>query len=106
MDTQKIDLVAIDQEKNQVSIIVMDDCDWLDERKHIDELHEKILYYVAFVENGTFHKKYPEAIDKTLVIKVIFEHSPSEEGQVFIDQMVQVLMDTGYQLELIDYASL
>lgn len=106
MDTQKIDLVAMDQEKDQVNLIIMDDQTWEDERKHIDELHEKILSYVAFVENGTFNKKYPDAKEKELVIRVIFEHSPSEEGKVFIDQMIQVLLDTGYHLEFIDYASI
>lgn len=106
METQHIDLVAIDEAKNQVNLIIMDDERWEDARKHIDKIHEKILSYVAFVENGTYNKKYPKLVSREVLIKVVFEHIPTEEGQTFVNQIQDVLGDIGYQLEFVNYASL
>lgn len=106
MDTQKIDIVALDEANNKVNLIIMDDQTWEDPRGHIDLIHEKILSYVAFVENGSLKKKYPNVATLDIVIKVIFEISPTEEGQTFIEQVIDVLSGIGYNLEFVDFASM
>ncbi len=106
MDTNTIDIVALDEANKKVNLIIMDDQNWDDARAHIDLIHEKILSYVAFVENGSLKKKYPAVADLDLIIKVFFENPPSEEGQEFIDQVQLVLDDIGYHLEFVDYTSI
>jgi len=103
METNIIDLVAFDEEKKIVNLIIIDDQNWESPSEHIDIIHEKILSYVAFIENGTFQKKYPSVVGHEIIIKVVFEHVPSEEGQKFIDQIKEVLKVTGYQLEFMNY---
>lgn len=106
MDTHKIDLVGYNKEADTVYLIIMDDQNWDDPRGHIDLIHEKILSYVAFVENGSLKKKYPDVVTMNVIIKVIFEVSPTEEGQTFVEQVKDVLDGLGYQLEFVDYASI
>jgi len=106
MDTQKIDIVALDETNEKVNLIIMDDQTWEDPRGHIDMIHEKILSYVAFVENGSLKKKYPDVGSLEVIIKVIFEVSPTEEGQTFIEQVIDVLDGIGYHLEFVDFASI
>jgi len=106
MDTNTIDLVALDEANKKVNLIIMDDQNWDDARAHIDLIHEKILSYVAFVENGTFKKKYPDVADMDVIIRVLFEIQPSEEGKQFIEQVQHVLDDIGYHLEFVDYTSI
>ena len=103
MDTHIIDLVAFDEIQKVVNLIIIDDQNWETPREHIDMIQEKILSYVAFIENGTFKKKYPSVADFDPLIKVVFEHKPTEEGLKFIGQVKTVLEDTGYQLEFINY---
>ncbi|MBI9013306.1 MAG: hypothetical protein JEZ08_13820 [Clostridiales bacterium] len=103
MDTHIIDLVAFDEILKVVNLIIIDDQNWETPREHIDMIQEKILSYVAFIENGTLKKKYPSVADLDTIIKVIFEYKPTEEGIKFIEQVKTVLEDTGYQLEFINY---
>ena len=103
MDTNTVDLVALDEENKLVNLIIIDDQDWEAPREHIDMIHEKILSYVAFIENGTFNKKYNKVIDHEKIIKVVFEHKPTEVGMTFIEQIKRVLEDTGYHLEFINF---
>jgi len=103
MDTHIIDLVAFDEIHKVVNLIILDDQNWETPKEHIDMIQEKILSYVAFIENGTFKKKYPSVSDLDTIIKVVFEHKPTEEGIKFIEQVKTVLEDTGYQLEFINY---
>lgn len=106
MDTQKIDLVALNEKDNKVNLVIMDDQNWDDARSHIDMIHEKILTYVAYIENGTLLKHYPSAIGIEVAIKVVFEQTPSEEGQAFIASIHDILDDIGYNIEFVDYTSL
>lgn len=106
MDTHKIDLVALDEARRVVNLIIMDDQDWSDARAHIDLLHDKLISYVGFIENGTLMKKHPLAQGLKVVIRVIFEHKITDEGQDFIDRMSDVLKDVGYEIEFVNYASL
>lgn len=103
MDTHIIDLVALDENKKAVNLIIIDDQTWETPREHIDTIHEKILSYIAFIENGTFNKKYPSYQSYEKLIKVVFEHEPNEEGNLFIEKIKTVLEDTGYHLEFINY---
>ena len=106
MDTQKIDLVALNEENKTVNLIIMDDQTWEDARVHIDMIHDKILTYVAYIENGTLIKDYPSVTGLQVVIKVVFQQSPSQEGQTFVDKIFDVLDDIGYKIEFVDYTSL
>lgn len=103
MDTTTVDLVAFDEVNKIVNLIIIDDLDWTSPRDHIDVIHEKILSYVAFIENGTFNRKYSKVINYKKVIKIVFEHIPNDVGMTFIKQVKGVLEDTGYHLEFINY---
>jgi len=103
MDTHIIDLVALDDKNKVVNLIIVDDQTWETPREHIDAIHEKILSYIAFIENGTFKKKYPSYHSHEKVIRVVFEYEPNEEGNLFIEKIKTVLEDTGYHLEFINF---
>lgn len=104
MDTTVIDLVALDKEKNIVNLIIMDDMDWTDPKAHIDLVQEKILKYVAYIQEGHFNRSYPSVIGMSLLIKIIFEHKPDAEGLNYIQGVQSVLEDDGYQLDYVDYS--
>ncbi len=106
MDSGKIDLVAYNKETDTVHLIIMDEEEWEDSSKHIDNLHEKILGYIAFIENGAYDQKYPEMYNKEIIIDVVFENDPTKDGQQFLTQISQVLNDTGYYIEFRNYTSL
>lgn len=99
MEVNIIDIVAFDEKTEKVNLIIMDDQMWEDPRDHIDKIQEKVLSYVAFIESGALVKKYPSVAEKAIVIKVVFEHSPCEEGIRFINEVIDILSDTGYVLE-------
>ncbi len=106
MDIGKIDLVAYNKVADTVHLIIMDEQEWENSNRHIDNLHEKILSYIAFIENGAYDQKYPEMYNKKIIIDVVFEYEPVEEGQEFLSQISQVLKDTGYCIEFRNYTSL
>ncbi|MCH4887289.1 hypothetical protein EZV73_06885 [Acidaminobacter sp. JC074] len=106
MVTHNIDLVGYNRETDTVHLIIMDEQNWDNAGKHIDELQEKILGYIAFVENGAYDHKYPEMYNKEIIIEVVFEYDPTKEGQAFLSQIDQVLKDTGYQIKFRNYTSL
>lgn len=103
MNDKIIDIVALDEKNEIVNLIIMDEDTWDDPRGHIDSLQEKVLFYVAFVENGSFYKKYPKAQVMGFMIRAVFLHQPSEEGEKFIEEILEVLSDTGYRFEYVVY---
>lgn len=103
MNQNAIDLVALDEKNEIINLIIMDEDTWEDPRGHIDALQEKVLSYVAFVENGSFYKKYPKAQVMGFMIKAVFLHNPTEEGKQFIQEILEVLSDTGYRFEYVVY---
>lgn len=103
MNEKIVDLVALDEKNEIVHLIIMDEDTWDDPRQHIDALQEKVLTYVTFVENGTFYRKYPKAQVMGFMIKAVFLNKPNSEGEKFIEEIADVLLDTGYRFEYVVY---
>lgn len=98
MNLNEIDLVGLDEEKQKVYLILIDNLTWNDEDKHLECLQEKLLKYVSFIETGEYGKKYPKVENLYVEIKVIFEHELHEVGSRFISQAKLILKETGYNL--------
>lgn len=102
MDTNIIDLIALDEGKKTLNLIIMDNISWIDPKEHIDLIQQKILFYEQYIDQQLF-KEYPSYSQYPIVIQVIFEFQPSEEGLLFIQEAQSVLDDVGYHLSFINY---
>lgn len=105
MDINIIDIVAIDEKKQTLNLIIMDNLTWFDSEDHIDKIQQKILFYEQYIENQLY-VDYPSKRHLPIVIQVVFEYIPSEEGLLFIQEAQSVMDDVGYHLEFINYGDL
>lgn len=106
MTSRDIDIVALNVEDKIVNLIMEDTADWNDARGHIDSIQEKILKYVAYVDQGKLVEDYPQVVGYQVIIKVIFQQAPNDQGLVYIKDAQKVLEDVGYHLAFINYSDL
>lgn len=106
MDTKTIDVVALDEEAHKINLLIIDELEWLDSKEHIDQIQEKILKYVTYVEKGEFSSSYPNYEEYEFVIRIVFSYPPTEEGLLYIKEAQAVLNDVGFCLEYQNYEDL
>ncbi|MHC2832857.1 DUF6572 domain-containing protein [Bacillus sp. F9_6S_D1_P_5] len=64
-DTDKIDLVSMDNNNEDiVYLTIFDALDWEDEEEHALLLQDKINTYLTFIENGEIYDTVPELTKK------------------------------------------
>ena len=66
-----LDAMGIDEDGNLVLLIV-DDLRWLNIKKHLSYLQDKINSYVSFIENKQFYETYRDKNINSYVIKIEF----------------------------------
>jgi hypothetical protein len=97
-DKNIIDIVSIDDEDNAV-LTITDHLEWDTENEHLLILQDKINSYLGAIEGGELYTKYPNAENRNIIIRVIGLHSPTEEGQVFLERVKEVLETGGYSFQ-------
>ena len=93
-----IDVVSIDLNGNAV-LTISDHLEWDSKNEHLLVLQEKINSYLAALESGELYKKYPDAINRKLIILVVTLYEPSTVGQMFLNRVKSSLEELGYAFE-------
>jgi len=82
-DFERIDIVSSDDE-GSVVLIVSDHLDWSDSISHQRTLQRKLNVYLVFVKSGELLEKFPDAVGKPVVLRVVALHAPDPDGAEFL----------------------
>ena len=98
----KIDILAVDQKKTEVTLIIADHLDWeeFDEGHHLELLQDKINAYLHFVEDGQLIQTRPDIKGVPVVIRVDAKYPPSKKGSKFYRIAGPIVAEAGVSLEL------
>jgi hypothetical protein len=89
-----IDVIGIDKETNQVILTISDHLEW-QENNHLVLLQEKINAYLRFIESGEINESYPDAKNKSVVIKIRALHKPNREARSFLEKVKRIIEGAG-----------
>jgi hypothetical protein len=92
-----VDVASIDK-AGYVVLTISDHLDWTDSVRHQTILQEKINHYLSFVESGEILEGYPDAKNRPVAIKVVFQHDPDDEGERFLERVKEVIEPAGFNL--------
>jgi hypothetical protein len=53
---------------------------------------------LAFVESGEISRQYPDAEDRAVAFRVVFQTPPDEEGRAFLSRAAKVIESAGFML--------
>lgn len=95
-DLETVDYLAIDSKTNSVTLAMLDDCDWSDEKVHVGLLQAKINRYLDFIESGDVYESatqsagYKIGNTSKILVHVYFQHSPTDLGREFLHHVSRV----------------
>ena len=93
-----IDIISIDKDDNIV-LTISDHLKWDRENEHLLILQNKINYYLAAIEGGDLVVKYPDAVNRRIIIRVIAQYNPNKDGELFLGQVKNIVTLAGYGFE-------
>jgi hypothetical protein len=96
--TDVIDIISTDRVTGDVVLTVSDHLDWSDSTVHQMLLQRKLNRYLAFVESGEILEGYPDAKDKAIVFKVVFQFPPDDGGRAFLAKVRPIIESAGFTL--------
>ena len=94
--TKLIDIISLDKRTGQVILTVSDHLEWNDSTRHQEILQAKLNAYLAFVESGEILEKYPDAVERTIVFKVVLKFKPDPVGRAFLCRAQKVIENAGF----------
>jgi hypothetical protein len=94
-----VDIVSIDTSSGNVILTISDHLDWSDSLAHQTALQAKLNRYLAFVESGEIFSRYPDAKNRSIVIKIIFKFKPDLSGCQFLARAQDVIKSAGFELQ-------
>jgi len=74
---------------------ISDHLDWSDSPAYEVVLQAKLNHYLAFVESGEILESYPGAKGRLIVLSVVFNFPPDEEGREFLDRLRPIIESAG-----------
>lgn len=93
-----IDIVSTDRTTGHVVLAISDHLDWSESTAHQRLLQNKLNRYLAFVESGEILQSYPDAKDRPVEFKVVFQFPPDEAGQAFLARVRPITESAGFSL--------
>ena len=96
--TDVVDILGIDRETGHVVLTISDHLDWSDSVGHQIILQKKLNRYLAFVESGEILEQYPNAKNRPVAFRVVFQVPPDDSGQAFIARARAVIESAGFTL--------
>jgi hypothetical protein len=90
--------VSTDRETGHIVLTIADHLDWADSAGHQTILQKKLNTYLAFVESGEILEQYPNARNKPIAFRVVFQVPPDDSGRIFIARARQVIESAGFSL--------
>jgi hypothetical protein len=102
--TGVVDWLGIESGTRLVSLTVVDDLDWNDERGHLLLLQEKLNTYLAFIESGEVYERLRQDLgrevpSKTPVkISIIAKFDLTPQSRAFLQHATHILGTAGISL--------
>jgi hypothetical protein len=96
--TDVVDILGIDRETGHVVLTISDHLDWSDSAGHQTILQKKLNTYLAFVESGEILEQYPNAKNRPVAFRVVFQVPPDESGRAFVARAREVIESAGFTL--------
>ena len=96
--TDVVDIVSTDRTTGQVVLTISDHLDWSDSTAHQRLLQNKLNRYLGFVESGEILQSYPDAKDRLIAFKVVFQFPPDEAGRAFLAKVRPIIESAGFSL--------
>lgn len=94
-----IDFISVEPATNEVILSISDHLEWDDLNEHLFLLQEKLNIYLSFVESGEILQSYPAAKGRTVVIDLIYKHSPNRQAKDFLDRVASLIHDAGLKFK-------
>lgn len=94
-----IDIIAVNEEKKYISLIISDHLEWDEENEKLLLLQNKINSYLAYIETGQIYEQYPDSkgLDFHIVLTCMYE--PSSEGLKFLRLVTPIVEEAGFYFE-------
>lgn len=96
--TDIVDIIGTDRITGNVILTISDHLDWCDSTAHQMLLQSKLNRYLAFVESGEILESYPDAKDRPIVFRVVFQFPPDDAGQAFLAKVRPIIESAGFTL--------
>jgi hypothetical protein len=98
-----VDFAATDPTLNQVILVISDHLEWTDDdesnKLHMYLLQQKVNAYLEFVESGAIYRSYPNAVGRSVVIRVMAKFPMSGEAAKFFEKVRSTVLELGYDIE-------
>lgn len=95
-NSNSIDAIGIDREKNWVTLALIDSHDWIDEEQHLLLLQEKLNTYLSFIESGEVYSAYKEAEGRDIEISIHFKNDISQSCKFFLNSVEEIVRNAGF----------
>lgn len=93
-----VDIISTDRLTGDVVLTISDHLDWSDSTAHQMLLQSKLNRYLAFVESGEILESYPDAKDRPVVFRVVFQSPPDDSGRAFLARVRPIIESAGFTL--------
>ena len=92
-----IDAVAINAQKTEVLLALVQHLPWNERTKALIE--RKVPTYVASVESGDLKRRYPQADGLAVVIEIAYFEEPDSAALLYLAQLEEQLKSKGVLLQ-------
>jgi hypothetical protein len=75
-----VDAIGIEKDTGVAILTIIDSWDWIDEKRHLLALQEKLNAYFNCIESGEIYEAYPKAAGRKIIIDVIGRFSVPKIG--------------------------
>jgi hypothetical protein len=101
--TNAVDIIGTNPKTNQVILAISDHLEWTGDDQadkfHMYLLQQKFNSYLEFLESGEIYRKYPDAVGKEVVIKIMSKFPMNDEAKAFLEKAGAIVMRYGYKVE-------
>ena len=77
---------------------IQDDQNWKQPYAHVRLVQQKVNSFLEFVASGQLFSTYPRARGRMLVLRLVFSHPPSEEGETYLETACKIVGNAGMHL--------
>ncbi|MDC3954698.1 DUF6572 domain-containing protein [Polyangium jinanense] len=99
-----VDWLGIEKGTGHVRLTVIDDLDWVDERRHLLLLQEKLNTSLAFIESGEVFQRLAEDVGREvehstpIKVYILAKFAVTREGEDFLDYAKSMFKAAGIDL--------
>ena len=93
-----VDAIGIEKDTGTAVLTIIDSWDWVDEKRHLLALQEKLNAYFNYIESGEIYESYPKAAGRKIVIDVIGRFPVPQSAMSFFEKANEACAELGIQV--------